>query len=512
MNIASYLYEGIRKYGEYEQFIYIADGREKVLTNVEIDRRARAFSSGLKKAGVKKGNIIGVMVSNIPEIPELMMGTLRGGAVFLPIIYMLTPREIRYILDDSKVHIIITEKRMLDKITVAIEGNDNIDQIVVIGAAQDDLPNKYIHYELFISQGGEQGEVLDLSSDDLSLLMYTSGSTGFPKGVMLSHGNVKGSLLGGTQVWPCDKTDTYYGCLPMNHNYGIIGLCESYYFGARMILVPNFDPVKTLEIITDYKVTVAGLVPTMIIMMMKYFDSVKHNLKSMKYMVSSGAPLAAETLNKAMEMFGIKIYHGYGCTEAGPTIARQRTDRKLKIGSVGPAIPGLALKLTDDNGKDVRPGETGEIIVKGPGVMKGYLNKPKETAETLRSGWLHTGDMGRLDEDGDLYIVGRKKDLIIKGGENIDPGVSENILLQHPAVLMAATIAITDTKYGEEVGSAVVLKSGCQASEEELLAYVGKHIHHFVTPKRIFIMTAFPLTVSGKILKREIREIVNGIM
>ena len=351
-----------------------------------------------------------------------------------------------------------------------------------------------------------------MSSDDLALLMYTSGSTGFSKGVILSHGNLIGSLLGGIKVWPYTTADVNYTCVPMNHNYGITGLCECLYSGSKIILVPNFDPVRSLEILTDYKVTVVGLVPTMIIMMMKNFDDRRHDLSSIRLMVSSGAPLSEETLKQAEEIFGVKIYHGYGCTEASPTIARQRMDRRRKIGSVGPVIPGIELKLVDENGEEVPRGVIGEIIVRGPGIMKGYLNKPKETSETLRDGWLHTGDLGKLDEDDEIYIVGRKKDLIIKGGENIDPGVSENILSKHPAVLMAVTIAIPDAKYGEEVGCAVVLQDGQKATEEELLAYVGKHLHHFVTPKRVFIMSSFPMTANGKILKREIREIVNKLM
>ena len=513
MNIASYVQDGIRKYGEYEQFIFIDNNKKTVLTNVEIDRRARAVATGLINTGVAKGDIVGVMVSNIPEIPELMNGIMRMGGVFLPIIFMLTPREIRYILEDSRVRIIITEKSMYPKIKEALEGNHYVDKIIVIGADHAfDLPDQFISYEKFINQGECLGDILDLSPDDLAILMYTSGSTGFPKGVMLSQSNLAGSLLGGAQVWPCDRTDIYYICLPMNHSFGINSFYESCYFGAKMILVPKFDPVKTLECLTEYKATVCGMVPTMIIMMMRFYDSAKYSLQSMKYLVSSGAPMAEETLKKAQEMFGVKLFHGYGCTEASPTIARQRADRKLKVGSVGPVIPGMILKLIDDDGKEVPLGETGEIIVQGPGVMKGYLNKPKETEETLRGGWLHTGDLGQLDEDGELYVVGRKKDLIIKGGENIDPGVSENILLQHPAVLMAATIAIPDAKYGEEVGSAVILKPGQQATENELLGYVGEHLHHFVTPKRIFIMSAFPMTVSGKVLKREIKEIVKSLM
>lgn len=185
----------------------------------------------------------------------------------------------------------------------------------------------------------------------------------------------------------------------------------------------------------------------------------------------------------------------------------------FKIGSVGPPIPGIEVKLVDmDAGKEVAQGEVGEITVKGTSVMQGYWNKPKETAETLRDGWLHTGDLGRFDEDGELYIVGRTKDLIIKGGENIDPGVSENILYKHPAVLAAAVIGIPDKKYGEEVAAAVILKSGCEATEEELLEYLRNAVHHFVAPKRVFIMDSFPQTGTGKILKREIKKIVRELL
>ncbi len=513
MNMADYLVDGIRKYGEYEQFIHIAGDRRTVLTNTDIDRRARALATGLQKAGIKTGDIVGVMVSNILEIPELMNGIMRMGAAYLPIIFMLTPKEIRYILEDSQARILITEKNMWPKMKEALEGNAFVKQIVVIGAGPgDDLPEKFIPYEDFVANNGALGDVRDLSPDDLGILMYTSGSTGFPKGVMLSHGNLVGNMLQGFKVWPYEeRTEVSYACVPMNHIYGCLGYHEACYFGGKLILVPPFDPVKTLEHMTEYKVTVTGLVPTMIILMMMVFDPAKHNLQSMKYMVSAGAPLAEETLVKAREMFGIKIYHGYGCTEAGPTIARQPREGKFKVGSVGPALPGVNLKLVDDTGRDVPRGQVGEILVQGPGVTKGYWNKPLETAEALRDGWLHTGDLGRLDDDGELFIVGRKKDLIIKGGENIDPGVSENVLAKHPAVFMVATVAIPDAKYGEEVASAVILKPGQQATEEELLAYAGEHLHSFVAPKRIFFLPTFPMTGTGKILKREIKEIVKAM-
>ena len=513
MNIASYSAEGIQKFGEYDQFIYIADGIQTILSNVEVDRQARKVAAGLFSSGIVKGDIVGVCVSNIPEIPELMNGTIRMGAAFLPIIFMLTPREIRYILENSETSILITEQKLLSKIREAAAGNKAIRKIVVIGLEEDAKEEGIQSYSAFKNEGDPAtGNVVDLTPDDLGILMYTSGSTGTPKGVMLTHGNLIGNMLQGGEVWPYDKDDIFYTTVPMNHIFGVTGYHEACYNGAKMILVPRFDPVQTLDLITDFRATVAGLVPTMIIRMMENFNPARHSLKHMKRLVSSGAPLAEETLIQAQNLFGVKLYHGYGCTEAGPTIARQRPEGKFKVGSVGPPLPGLSLRLVDDEDRDVPQGRTGEIIVKGPGVMRGYWKKPQETAETLRNGWLHTGDLGRQDEDGELYIVGRKKDLIIKGGENIDPGVSENILLKHPAVAEAATIAIPDSTYGEEVASAVVLLPGHQATESELLEFVRERVHHFAAPKRIFILAAFPMTGTGKVLKREIRDIVKGLM
>jgi long-chain acyl-CoA synthetase len=241
-------------------------------------------------------------------------------------------------------------------------------------------------------------------------------------------------------------------------------------------------------------------------MLMENYDPSRHNLKSIKYLISAGAPLTEETWKRAQAMFGVELYHGYGLTEASPNVARQIPGRTFNYGSVGPPIPGLAVMIVDDDGREVPQGKEGEIICKGRGVMQGYLNKPHETAVALKDGWLYTGDLGHLDEFGELYVTGRKKDLIIKGGENIDPGISENWLCRHPAILEAAVIAMPDPKYGEEVAAAVTLKQDQQVTEEELLEHVRAHVHHFFAPKKIFILDALPKTSSGKILKREIRK------
>jgi len=319
-------------------------------------------------------------------------------------------------------------------------------------------------------------------------------------------------MMDGADVWPSDHSDRVLITVPMNHIYGVLFYHESCAFGTSIVLIPWFDAAKVLDLITDYKLTILPLVPTMIIMMMEKYDPARHSLKQIKYMISSGAPLAEETWRKARQTFGLELFHGYGLTEGGPTITRQRLDRPFKYGSIGPTIPRVQVKLVDDAGHEVPPGKEGEILCKGLGITKGYWNKPDETAATLKDGWLHTGDLGRFDDDGELYITGRKKDLIIRGGENIDPGISENCLYKHPAVLEVAVVGIPDPKYGEEVAAAVVLKPGQKATEEELLAYVQEHVHRFFAPKRIFILDALAKTSSGKILKREVKRCLTEIL
>jgi long-chain acyl-CoA synthetase len=507
MNVAVYLIESIKKYGKCEQFIYVDHDKEVVITNTQVDSNSRAVAGGLKSFGAEKGDIIGVMVSNIKEIPELINGIMRMGSVFMPISPWFSPDEIRYILEDSKTRILIIENSMLLKLTEAFKGNTTVQKLVVLEAQNSD--GSVWSYEDFTRQDIDSGEVVDLERDQLAMLVYTLSVTGPPRGVMLSHYNLISSMLAGRDVWPSDRMDRFYITIPMSNIYGCLFFFEALFNGSYLFLVPRFDPLRTLDIITHHKITVMPLVPTMIIAMMEKYNPNKHDLQSMKRSISVGTPIAEDTLTKAGETFGIRIYNCYGLAEAGSTVTRQRPNRLLKIRSVGSPIPSLEVKLVDHyTGKEMKNGETGEIIVKGGGIMQGYLNKPKETAEVLRGGWLYTGVLGRFDTDGDLYIVGHTKDLIMKGGEIIDPRIPEKILYKHPAVLAAAVIGIPDKKYGEEVAAVVVLRHDYKATEEELLGYLGNALHHFAIPKRIFFMDSFPQTEVGKILKSEIKKII----
>jgi long-chain acyl-CoA synthetase len=507
-NIGRWLDDNVRKYGEYRQFIFLGPEGEKSWTNKQILDNARSLAAGLRKAGIKKGDIIGSVISNIPQIPEIMNGVNRMGAAYLPIIYMLTAAEIRYILEDSACKVVITEDVLLPKVREAAEGLKTIERIILIGkeTAPDIVP-----YSGLIEKPGTP-DVTDVDKEDMAILMYTSGTTGFPKGVMLTHHNLESQMKTGTSVWGGNHLEPLLTTIPMNHIYGVLSCLEGYFSGFVNILMPPFDPRKVLDALKEYKVKVIPVVPTMLIFMMMVADPKKDDLSFMDLLICSGGPLSMETMKQSETVFHKEITQGYGCTEVGGSIARQRRDWPRKPGSVGFPMPGLALKIVDDEDKEVPRGSDGEIICKGPVVTRGYLNKPKETTEAIKNGWLHTGDIGRIDEDGELYITGRKKDLIIKGGENIDPGVAEGWLFKHPAVLECAVVAIPDKTYGENVGAAVVLKPGQQATEEELIKYLGEHLHHFVVPARIFFMPSLPKTGLGKILKREIRRIIKEQM
>jgi len=505
-NISSILDLNIETYGEYDYLIYLGYGGETILTNREILARARRFSVGLQKIGVKRGDIVGSVLSNVLEIIEIINGINRMGATYLPVIYMLTAAEIRYILQDSGCKVILTEASLLPKVLEAAKELPSVERIVLIGEGEGD---NIVPYESLLTEDDGRGDAVDVDPDrEIAVLMYTSGTTGFPKGVLLSHRTFRFQFTSGQMVWGGKVGGRVLTTVPMNHIYGVLSITEGNKGGGVCVVMQPFDPRRVLDVIRDYKANYVSVVPTMLIYLLMVHKPEIDDLSSLVLLICSGGPLAMETLNQAQQTFKMEITQGYGCTEVGGSITRQRLDRPRKPGSVGAALPGIELKIVDFQGKALPPGEEGEIVCRGDCLMNGYLNKPKETASAIIDGWLHTGDLGRLDEDGDLFITGRLKDLIIKGGENIDPGVAEGWLYKHPAIWECAVIAIPDPKYHEKVAAAVTLKPGMTATEEELLAYLGEHLHHFVAPKRIFFFDTLPKTGLGKILKREIRRIV----
>ena len=505
-NIGQFLDANVWQFGEYKQLIYLGNGAEQSLTNKQILEHARALATGLRASGIKKGDFVASLLSNIPQIPEIMNGVNRMGGVYMPIVFMLTAAEIRYILQDSGCRIIITEDKLLPKVLEACASLNTIELIILIG---EESGGGIVHYTELLKMTDARESVVDVDKDDLAILMYTSGTTGYPKGVMLTHYNMYSQMTAGVAVWGTDKGESLLTTVPMNNIYGVISCLEGYLTGFTNILMPPFDPRKVLDTVRKYRVSVLPVVPTMLNFMLMVWNPAIDDISSLNLLVCSGATLPFDTLSKARDTFGVEITQGFGCTEAGGSVSRQRLDWPNKPGSSGFPIPGMAVKIVDDDGQELIRGQDGEILCKGPMLTSGYLNKPKETADALKDGWFYTGDMGKIDGDGELYVTGRKKDIIIKGGENIDPGIAENCLYQHPAVMECAVIAMKDEKYGEEVAAVIVLNPGCAVTEEELLLYTSQHIHHFTAPKKIFFMPSLPKTGIGKIKKKEIRRIID---
>ena len=503
-NYAKYSWESIEKFGEYNILTYEEKTIEEQHSNRALFSRSHALAASLMGLGIARGDIVAVVLPNHPSVPVAFMGIFKAGAVFLPVVFGLAAQEIHYILKDSKAVAIITNMELYAKVFEAAKGLANIKHTIITG--NDVLPAAAISFESLTSGQPASLEMAHMDADDPAVLMYTSGTTGFPKGVVLTHRNISSNLLDGLPAWSTGVEDICLVPLPLNHIYGMLMINECNITGARLIIHKWFDPELVLSSITKHKVTQFVGVPTMLIKLLETYDPERHNLSSIRRWISAAAPLSRETLKAVERTLGGTVYEGYGMTETSPTISRQREGNARKPGSVGTAISNVEISIFDEHDRSLPVGREGEICVRGPNVMKGYLNRPEETSDTLRNGWMHTGDMGHLDEDGDLFITGRKKDIIIRGGENISPGAVEEALFTHPAIQEAAVVGIPDALYGEEVKGFVVLHDGCTVSEEELIHHCLKTMPRFKAPKSITFLKELPKSPVGKVLKRELRQ------
>ena len=504
-NYARYGLENIKNYGEYVSLIYEEENLVQEFTNVQIQRQSNSLANGLQKLGVKQGHVVAVVLPNGPAVPVAFTAIFKMGAVFLPVIFALTAYEIRYILEDSGANTIITDANLYPKIAEASRDLKSVKNILV--KTEEILPPQTHSFGEMVTKNSTDFDIASVRPDDLAVLMYTSGTTGSPKGVMLSHQNIGSNVEGGIPALPTSPEDTMLIPLPLNHIFGLLMVNECNLTGARIVLHKWFEPRLVLEGIMRHKVTQFVGVPTMYIRLMETYDPEIHNIQSIRRLLCAAAPLSTETIHLVESKWGKPLFQGYGLTEASPTVARQRVNRPRKPGSVGPAIDGVEIKIFDDADQELPVGEVGEVCVRGPNVMKGYLHKEAETRLALRNGWLHTGDMGYLDKDGDLFITDRKKDLIIRGGENISPGALEEILYKNPAVLEAAVVGIPDRVYGEEVKAFVVLKPRFQVSEQDLIDHCLKFTSRFRVPKTIAFLDELPKNSVGKILKRTLRDL-----
>ncbi|MFH8624669.1 long-chain fatty acid--CoA ligase [Streptomyces vietnamensis] len=466
---------------------------EQVITYAELDERSARAAALLSSEGVRPGDRVALMLPNVPEFVVLYYGVLRAGAVVVPMNPLLKTRETEFHLADSGA------VRLFEWHQAPGEGAQ--------GAAAAGVRHTAVEPVAFAAAlAGQEplAGVADTDDEDMAVLLYTSGTTGRPKGAVLSHGGLRHNTeVNSVHIQEMTPEDVVVGCLPLFHIFGqICTMSAAVRSGASLVLIPRFEPGAVLAAIARERATVFEGVPTMYAALLQHPSET--DVSTLRMCISGGASLPVEILHGFERRFGCPVLEGFGMSETSPVVTFNHPDRPRKAGSIGTPIRDVEVRLLDDKGQDVAPGGIGELAVRGPNLMKGYWNRPEETAAAIPDGWLRSGDLARADEDGYLYIVDRKKDMIIRGGYNVYPREIEEVLHEHPAVALAAVVGVPHPELGEEVAAAIVLRPGAQVLPDELREYVKDRVAAYKYPRRVWLVDALPLGPSGKILKREI--------
>jgi long-chain acyl-CoA synthetase len=525
LSIYSYLH-----FGSYPMVIYEDQQDVRRYTNVDIAREAAQLGLGLQKLGIERGDRVIVMMLNCPEVIIAYQGIPRAGGIIIPVLPLLKAPEVRYIAENSGAKAIITSPVLVPMLRSALADVPTMQHIITTGEVDADANEEgvmnhaptdlatekarpHLHaYRDMVAMGAAKAEhflsrddEVQLDPDDTAVIIYTSGTTGNPKGVILTHRNLIANALSGRgELSDVRDEETHLAVLPLAHGYGILVSNVAFLSGSTAVLHPRFDTTAVFAAIERYHIVGFAGVPAMFVALLYSPDADKYDTSSLKQCVSGSAPLPVAILEGFEKKFGCKILEGYGLTEGSAALTGHSLEMEQKPGSVGKPLANVEVLVVDDNDQPVPVGEIGEVIARGPNVMKGYYNMPEETAAAMRNGWLHTGDLGRFDEDGYLYIVGRKKDMIIRGGFNIYPIDIEEVLDKHPAVIESAVVGIPSERMGEEVKAFVVTRSPVDA--EALKAYCREVLANYKTPSEIEFVDSLPRNPIGKIDKKELRK------
>ncbi len=477
----------------------------ETITYGDLLSRTNRFANALRELGVGRDSKVALLMRNIPEFVISYYAALALGATVVPLCYMCLAEEVEKIALDSAADTLITNFEFDDLIRSLREKlGDRLRHVIVSGYSDQEGA---LSMEKLMEGKSDQLEPVDLSEDDLAVLLYAPTSAKVVRGCMLTHGNLDSNAALVIKQTKLTSEDVVMGVLPFFAAYGQTCVMNaSIKAGASIVLHESFIPGEVLKSLQHDKVTVFFGVPTMYVYILNHPLIYQYDLGSVRLWVCGGAPISRETLERWNNEIGSPIYEGYGLTEASPVVSMQPLDGKYKLGSIGVPGEGIEVKVVDEEGRELEPGEVGELIVRGPNVMKGYYNKPEETEKVLRGGWLYTGDMVYIDEDGYLYIVGRKKDLIIRGGFNIYPREIEEVLTSHPLISEAAVVGIPNKYLGEEVKAYVKLKPGSKLTEEQVLEYCEERLPYYKTPKFVVFVKSFKKDPSGQIIKDLIEE------
>jgi long-chain acyl-CoA synthetase len=456
---------------------------------------ASAHLAGLLAAhGLSPGDRVGIMLPNVPHFAVCYYGVLRAGGIVVPMNVLLKRREVAFYLGDSGAKLLFAWHGFAEDAQTGASAADAECLLVTPGEFED-----------MVGAASPAVEVADTADGDTAVILYTSGTTGTPKGAELTHGNLLRNAEVASNLFGLGEEAVVLGALPLFHSFGqTCSMNATIASGGTLTLIPRFDPGKALDIIQRDRVNLFEGVPTMYGALLHQPDRTSYDTSTLLLCVSGGSAMPVELMRGFEDAFGCKVLEGYGLSETSPVASFNHPDRERKPGSIGTPVDGVEMKVVDDSGQEVPQGEVGEIVIRGHNVMKGYWNRPDATADAIRDGWFHSGDMATVDDDGYFFIVDRKKDMIIRGGYNVYPREIEEVIYEHPAVREAAVIGVPDDQYGEEVGAAVALKDGAEVSTDELREFVKQQVAAYKYPRRIWLVEELPKGPTGKILKREI--------
>jgi long-chain acyl-CoA synthetase len=512
LNLAMLLEDSAREVPQRDAIVF----NTTRLSYAALNAAANQIANLLVERGIKPGDKVVISCPNVPYFPMVYYGILKAGAVVVPINVLNKPREIAYALQDSeaKAYFCFEGTPVLPMgemgyagfqqagtcehfflMTINPAGPSPIAGATTLGMAMHKQPPTF--------------EMVETNADDTAVILYTSGTTGQPKGAELSHANMMMTARLIDIMVPRMDHDVQLIALPLFHSFAQTPqLNAGIYTRATLVLLPRFSADAALEAMERENVTMFAGVPTMFWELLNYPEASKYDLakiaRNLRVCISGGAAIPGEVLRGFEQKYDVKILEGYGLSETVATGTFNRLDRPSKIGSIGLPAWGIWVRVVDPEGKDVPVGEPGEIIIRGHNVMKGYYKRPEATAEAIRHGWFHTGDIGRRDEEGYLYILDRIKEMILRGGFNVYPREIEEVLMTHPAVSLTAVIGVPHESYGQEVKAFVILKEGVSITEDELIGWCKENMAGYKYPRLVEFRTSLPTTATGKVLKREL--------
>ncbi len=479
------------------------------LTFSEIDQQSNRLADALLGLGLKKGDRVGLLETNCHQYTIIYWAVAKAGGILVPINYWYKTPEIEYVLTNSGVSILITgtDLRGEPLINRVAPIKDELTEIKTYVSLAEDAPAFALRFEDLMASGQAVEPSVDIDENDVHLILYTSGTTGFPKGVMHTHRSY--FLLTGMTVKESglEETDIFLNVYPMFHMGGPCSVLQSTYVGATLVVLKESQPEMILEAVQEHRATYFVAVPTIWKRLLSFPDFDKYDLSSLRRALGASDAMPRDLLEEVISRTNADSPQIYGLTEGGIITFLKPRDQLRKIGSSGKVHIQSEIKIVDEEGKELPPGEVGEIITRGEQLMVGYWNNPEETARAMRDGWLHTGDLGWLDDEGYIYITGRLKDMIISGGENIYPAEIERVLLQNPKIKEAAVVGIPHKDLMEAPLAVVVLNDGVKMTADEVIKYVGEHLAGLKRPRYVQFVEAMPKTdATQKIQKKVLRE------